>query len=315
MANNLNLQNTYKLNSKDKQKIKNIYIVPLAILACFLWSTAFVGVKIGFRYMHAPLTFAGMRFFLSGLILVPFFWGKTSCSTFLENWKTIAYIVILNTFLGYALYYLGLTYVSGATAAIIIGSAPLIIALLSHFLMTDDKMNRLKFFSIFFGLMGVALIIINSKPLSSVGKTEFIGILLLVFKSIFGGLANIKVAKIKTNISAGFLASNQMLWGGVLLLGAGRLIEGEYKFSQPVEFYLSLFWLAMVSAVAFSIWFYLLQIKGIKVSELNMWKFIVPVSGACLSWMILPNESPDLISVLGMSLVFVSLIMYSKYSN
>ncbi|MCD6354765.1 MAG: hypothetical protein J7L95_04370 [Prolixibacteraceae bacterium] len=36
----------------------------LAILACWLWSTAFVGVKIGLEY-QSPFQFAGSRFFIS----------------------------------------------------------------------------------------------------------------------------------------------------------------------------------------------------------------------------------------------------------
>lgn len=34
----------------------------LAILACLLWSTAFVGIKIGLEYT-TPMQFAGTRFF------------------------------------------------------------------------------------------------------------------------------------------------------------------------------------------------------------------------------------------------------------
>ena len=314
MSDSVNLKNISELKFKNVKKDKK-YVTPLAILACFLWSTAFVGVKIGFRYMHAPLTFAGMRFFLAGIILIPFLWGKKSYKEFIQNWKVIAYVAFLNTFLGYAFYYSALTYVSGATAAIVIGSGPLTIALMSHFLMQDDKMNRLKFFSIFLGLVGVSVVIINSKPLTSLGKKEFLGMFLLVLKSILGGLANIKVAKTNSRMGSGFLASNQMIFGGALLLVMGRATEGEFDFSHPIQFYISLLWLAMVSAVTFSIWFYILKFKNVKVSEINMWKFIIPVSGAFLSWMILPNESPDFISILGMFLVFVSLIVYSKYSE
>jgi len=43
----------------------------LAILACLLWSTAFVGIKIGLQHT-TPLQFAGLRFFLSGILLLPF---------------------------------------------------------------------------------------------------------------------------------------------------------------------------------------------------------------------------------------------------
>ena len=55
---------------------------------------------------------------------------------------------------------------------------------------------------------------------------------------------------------------------------------------------------------------------GIKVSEINVWKFIIPVLGAVLSWIILPDEKPEIIVILGMVLVGSSLvIMYAKFKN
>lgn len=36
----------------------------LAVFACFLWSTAFVGIKVGLQYT-TPFFFAGVRFMLS----------------------------------------------------------------------------------------------------------------------------------------------------------------------------------------------------------------------------------------------------------
>jgi drug/metabolite transporter (DMT)-like permease len=293
--------------------MKKVTVISLAIFACFLWSTAFVGVKIGLNYMPAPFTFAGMRFFLAGLLLVPFSWDKNSIGNIIRNWKLITYVVFLNTFIGYGIYYVALTYVSGATAAIVIGSGPLITAIMSHFLMHNDKMNRVKMLSISLGIFGIAIIVINSKPLTAVGKLETFGIVLLLLNSALGSFANIKVAQMNKGIGAKFLTSNQMLWGGVMLLILGRVVEGRYSFSQPFEFYSSLCWLAMVSAVAFSIWFRLLQLEEVKVSELNMWKFIIPVSGACLSWAMLPEESPDFLSIFGMLMVFLSLVIHSRY--
>ena len=43
----------------------------LAIIACLLWSSAFAGIKIGLRYT-TPLQFAGIRFMLAGLLILPF---------------------------------------------------------------------------------------------------------------------------------------------------------------------------------------------------------------------------------------------------
>lgn len=292
-------------------KLKKIHGILMGILACMLWSTAFAGVKIGYRYLPAPFTFAGLRFTLAGLILIPFCWRKNTLQLLAHHRKLITYVVLLNTAVGYALYYTAMKYVAGATASIIVGTGPLITATMTHFLMEDDRMDRGKFISILTGMAGIVVIMISSKPLSPVGRMEAVGILLLLGNSALTSYANIKVAEMKGGIDGRFLTSNQMLWGGLLLLLAGRTFEGSYSLNLPLEFYMSLIWLALVSALAFSMWFVAIQIEGIKVSELNMWKFLIPVLGAVVTWIILPEENPTAVVLVGMSLVFASLVMYN----
>lgn len=292
-------------------KLKKIHGILMGVLACILWSTAFAGVKIGYRHLPAPFTFAGLRFTLAGLILIPFCWRKNTLQLLAHHRKLITYVVLLNTAIGYGLYYTAMKYVAGATASIIIGTGPLITATMTHFLMEDDKMDKGKFVSIITGMIGIVVIMLSSKPLSPVGRMEVIGIVLLIANSSLTSYANIKVAEMKGGIDGRFLTSNQMLWGGIILLIMGRVFEGSYSLDLPMEFYVSLVWLALVSAIAFSMWFIAIQIEGIKVSELNMWKFLIPVLGAVITWTMLPEESPTPIVLFGMSLVFASLVMYN----
>ncbi len=74
----------------------------LAILTCFFWSTAFVGIKIGLE-SAPPFFFAGIRYIISGLILLPFC-GKPS--VFLReirsHIKTVVLVSLFQTFLLYA---------------------------------------------------------------------------------------------------------------------------------------------------------------------------------------------------------------------
>ena len=55
-----------------------------AIIACFLWSTAFVGIKIGIPYT-TPLNFAGVRFVLAGVITLLFVGNLTSSFGLLQK--------------------------------------------------------------------------------------------------------------------------------------------------------------------------------------------------------------------------------------
>jgi len=56
----------------------------------------------------------------------------------------------------------------------------------------------------------------------------------------------------------------------------------------------------------------LLQRPEVKVSQLNLWKFIIPVFGAIFSWLLLPDESPHLSSVVGMVVIAASIVLFYK---
>lgn len=45
-----------------------------------------------------------------------------------------------------------------------------------------------------------------------------------------------------------------------------------------------------------------------------MWKFLIPASGAALSWILIKDEKPDLISIAGMLVITVSLVTLN-YAN
>jgi drug/metabolite transporter (DMT)-like permease len=92
-------------------------------------------------------------------------------------------------------------------------------------------------------------------------------------------------------------------------------MEGPPRGSFPVDYWILLLWLSFMAAFAFSLWFKLLQRPGVKVSELNLWKFIIPVVGAILSWLLVPDEHPEWLTVAGMIIITGSLIMFYRPSN
>ena len=281
----------------------------LAIVACLLWSTAFVGVKIGLQY-STPLRFAGIRFFLAGLYILPFCGNLIlSLRKMKQEWKLILRLAFFQTFLLYALFHLGISLVPAGLTAIVIGASPLFSAILAHFLLHDDKLSLRKLASISIGMSGVVVIAASRESFSWMEGREFWGILILICANIAGSIGNVLVVKYKTGLSPVLLNSSQMLAGGLALILISVPIEGVVFEWKPSPYYISIIWLSFMSAAAFSIWFTLLRRPGVKVSELNVWKFLIPVFGAILSWVILPDEQPEAIALTGMFLIGLSLIV------
>lgn len=282
----------------------------LAIIACLLWSSAFVGVKIGLKY-QSPLQFAGLRFLLAGLLLLPAiadirrYWEEVR-----ENFGYVCLIGFLQVVLQYSLFYKGVNLLPASVSAIIIGSSPLFAALVAHFTIHDDRMSWLKAGSILMGIVGVAVITFGSKRLPSGTEIALTGVVFLLLNNLASGITNVVVAKKRQTISPMILTSSSLFLGGLALYLISIPVEGFQRKGFPPDYYYALGWLSFLSAAAISIWNTLLRRPKVKVSELNIWKFLIPVSGAILSWMILPNDSPNIFSITGMFLIAVSLLIF-----
>jgi drug/metabolite transporter (DMT)-like permease len=280
----------------------NVRNVALALLACGLWSTAFPVIKVGLDYQVQPLTFAGVRFMLAGLLLAPFCGGLGRAHTHLRgSWRLVMLVSLLQTVVLYSLFFLGMSMVEGAQGSIVSGASPLVAAVMAHYLMHNDRMSWSKIATIALGMTGVVTLAIWSKPWSPVHQSQFLGMMLLLIGNASGTLANVVVARRPQALPPILLNSGQMFLGGGVILAIGLAIEEFPSAVPPWQFWAALFWLAGVSAAAFSLWFSLL--KHMKVSQLNMWKFIIPVLGAILSWIIRADESPRPDTVLSMLLV------------
>lgn len=81
----------------------------------------------------------------------------------------------------------------------------------------------------------------------------------------------------------------QMIIGSILLFIIGHLMGGRVnKLTFTPSSVILLLYLALLSSVAFCLWYYILQFR--KVGELAMYKFVVPVSGTLLTALFIPSE-------------------------
>jgi len=283
-----------------------------AIIACLLWSTAYAGIKIGLQY-DTPFHFAGVRFIISGLVILPF---TVRPAMYLqqvrEHWRVIAWVTFLQFLINYSLFYQGLNLVPGALGAVVYGAQPLIIAVVAAILNKDDKLTRKKIITIIFGISGVIFISIGRQAFKLGTGLELLGIAMIMGGNIATAGSNVVISLKSKNLNPFVLSSASLFTGGLILYLISIPVEGNPRGPLPREYWVALLWLSFMAAAAFSIWFKLLQRPGVKVSELNLWKFITPCTGAILSWVVIPDEHPEWLTISGMIIITASLIVFYK---
>jgi drug/metabolite transporter (DMT)-like permease len=283
-----------------------------AIIACLLWSTAYAGIKLGLQF-DTPFHFAGIRFIISGLMILPFTVKPVVYIKMIrDNWKIVAWVTILQIVINYSLFYQGLNLVPGALGAVVYGAQPLIIAIVAAILHKDDKLTRKKIITIIFGISGVILISAGRQAFKLGTGLELLGITMILIGNIATATSNVIISLRSRNINPFVLSSSSLFIGGLILYLISIPLEDVPKGPLPLKYWMILLWLSFMAASAFSIWFKLLQRPGVKVSELNLWKFITPITGAVLSWLLIPDEHPEWLTISGMIIITVSLIMFYR---
>ena len=287
-----------------------------AIIACVLWGSAFAGAKIGFQYAE-PIFLSGMRFILAGMLLIPIMLiNKIDIRKELKNWPFMLMFAFIQTFLQYGLFFMGLNKVPAAISSIIVGAGPLFVALMAHFTLKNDRMTPRKISAILLGLSGIVFISTSKGEINSDNSSFYTGVALLVLSNVIGSFTNIMVVKKKgEKMSPMALTSFANFTGGIMLLITSFIFEKPEIKIYPKEFYGALLWLSFISAASFSLWYGELQKPGVKVSELNMLKFIIPVTGSILSWLLIAGEYPSSTTVSGIFIITFALLLQQLPEN
>lgn len=299
----------------------------LAVICCVLWASPFVPLKVGLQITPRPLEFAGYRFFLAGFFIALFYAfsriGKAPegdrggyFTQVRRNFPKIALISVFHTSLLYTFFYMGQMRVEAAIGALVVGSQPLFVAVFAHLMRRDDRLSWRKTAAILLGLAG--LTIIASGKVSGadfMGWTPVVGILFLVGNNMTSAFSNVLISRTRTDrLEPSVFSSSQLMLGGATLLAVSYATQGFHGFPTQGIWWASLAVLVFISTVAIGLWFVLLARKGVKVSELNMWKFLIPVVGSLESWILLPEEHPRLYSIVGLLVLTSSLVLLNYRS-
>jgi drug/metabolite transporter (DMT)-like permease len=229
-----------------------------------------------------------------------------------EHWRIVVWVTLLQTLCNYILFYQGLNIVPGALGAVIVGSQPLVTAVVAALMNKSERLTRRKIITIVLGISGVILISVGRQAFKVASTLEILGVLMILGANIATATSNVMVSLRSKGMNPFVLSSASLFMGGIIIFLLSLLVETPPAGPKPGEYWIDLIWLSFMSAFAFSMWYKLLQRTNVKVSELNLWKFIIPVVGAVLSWLLVPGEKPEWLTISGMVIITVSLIGFFK---
>lgn len=272
-----------------KESIKSKYKLYLIAIVCtMLWGSAIPCIKLGYAIFNImpsatadKLLFAGVRFFGAGLlILVPYslFHQKIRLTKKLCTNSLI--LGLIQTAGQYFFMYIGLAYTTGVNASVFNAIGTLLYIVLAWIIYRDEKLSKLKLVGCIVGFSGILL---NSLATQEMGILSFKGDGFIIISNICVATGFLYSKHSVKNSDPFLLTGIQMGIGGLVLLVIGLVLGGKLP-TITVGGLILLFYLMIVSSVAFSLWTLLL--RDYSASLVGMFNFLTPVFGTVFSYIL-----------------------------
>jgi drug/metabolite transporter (DMT)-like permease len=259
----------------------DLAVVGAYALLCFLWSTTWIGIKVG---LHGapPLIGAGVRFLVAGMCLTGFRLAGGGSLLVPRQHRRFLAVTALSVFaIPYALVYLGETEVTSGLAAVLFATLPLFSALLAHRLLADEPLSTLKVAGIALGIAGLVVVFQGALSLRST-TTAVLAMVGVLVAPAFTALGQVLGKREAGALPTALLLAWAMTIGGGLLLVTGLAI-GPRHLTLDGRTLGSIAYLALAGSVAgFSLLYWLLQrISAVSVSLLNL---VLPILALLEGW-------------------------------
>lgn len=276
---------------KENRMDSTARVAFLAMICCAFWGSAFPCIKIGYQLFEiagedvaAQILFAGLRFALAGLltVLIASAMNKKIVVPKKSSWGMVFTLCAFQTVIQYLFFYIGLAHASGVKSSIITGSNVFLSILIACFIFRQEKMTGKKLAGCILGFSGVVLVNWNPGAMGSGMRWNGEGFIFLAAVSYAMSSVLIKDYSAKENPMV--LSGYQFMAGGVIMAVCGFALGGRLTVVTASGMAM-LFYLGVVSAVAYSLWAVLL--KHNTVSRVTVFGFMNPVFGVILSALLL----------------------------
>ena len=277
---------------------KELAVFAGALLCCFLWASAVPSIKIGYKLWDIGgdetwkvIRFAGIRFFLAGILVIAFAGAarKKLLIPRRDEWGKVMFLSLFQTIGQYVFFYIGVAHTTGVNSAVVDSLTNFFAMMIACVVMRMEKLTIRKLTGCLLGLAGV--ILVEILPAGFVFRPAGDG--LVALSALCYGVSSSMIKKYSSEHDTVLFSGWQFIFGGAVMTAVGQfgmMVSGGSDGSSPVSFkaVALLVYLALVSSVAYTLWGRLL--KNNDVSKISVYGFMNPVMGVMLSAVLLGDK-------------------------
>ena len=287
-------------------KINRYYLI--AIIIVLIWGITFISTKVLINNGLSPEDIFLYRFGLAYIGI--WFLGKNKL--FANSWKD-EFIFLLLGITGGSIYFLTENYAVKITqvtnVAFIVCAAPLLTAILSHFYLKNERLNRRVIQGSFWALFGVALVVFNGKFILQLNP---LGDLLSFLAALSWAFYTILLKQVSNRYPIGLITRKVFFYGVITILPTfimHPLTTDLQLLLRPVV-YLNILFLG-IAASLLCYFFWNLVIKHLGAVKSTNFVYVIPTITLIASSFIL-DETITIYAVAGMLMILSGVIWAEK---
>ena len=279
----------------------------LALLVTLLWSTSWVLIKLGLRQSLPPLTFAGLRYMLAFLCLLPLvLFNRTERLQLTRlsgaDWAWLVALGLVYYALTQGTQYLSLSYLPAALVSLLLNLTPIVVAL-GGLLLLGERPARLQWLGLLVTLAGVGLYFYTV----ALPESGWIGLGVALVCLLANAASAVMGRRVNRSgrLSPLVVTFVSMGAGAVVLLLGGALAQGFGRITGTHVLIIA--WLALVNtALAFTLWN--VSLRALTAVESSILNGLMLPQIAILAWVFL-HESLTPREISGLALVCLGVIL------
>lgn len=271
-----------------------------ALFVAFLWATSWVLIKIGLQGIPA-LTFAGLRYTLAFLVLLPYVRSKLRAVP-RHLWRRLVVLGLVMYTVTQGAQFLALSYLPAVTVSLLLSFSAVATMLLSA-LALGERPTRQQVAGVVLYLVGV---VVYFYP-AALPQGQMIGVIIALIGVASNAVASVmgRAVNRDSGLPPSVITAISMGIGALALLGSGVAAQGIPPLT--LTHWLIILWLAAVNtAFAFTLWNHTLRTLSALESSLINNTMMIQI--AVLAWLFL-GETISLQQGIGLLLAGVGILI------
>ena len=262
------------------------WVSAFALTAAIVWGWAYPLIKLGFQEFQittdmtsSKMLFAGVRFFISGLIILSI--ALLSHRNFKlsksNDWWFILVFSIVNTSLHYAFFYFGLSHSEGARAAILNSMGVFLVVISACMFFKSDKLTFSKILGCIIGFAGILALNLGGKDS---GHFTWAGDGMIIANALCSAFASLMTRGLSKRVDVFVGTGYSLALGGLSLIIPSVIIGGTLP---AITLYgvVILTLLIGISTIGFTLYNKLITCNP--VGKVAIYNSLIPVVGALTS--------------------------------